>query len=214
MQRSQIWGLKEVEMIADLVRNNRSYRRFHEEVSIELETLKELVDLTRYCASAANFQPLKYILSCDPEKNAAVFEQLGWAGYLKDWAGPPEGERPAAYIIVLGDTTVAKSFGCDHGIVGQTILLGAAEKGLGGCMIGSVRRKELREAFAIPVHLEILLVIALGKPKETVVIETVGPDGDIKYWRDDQGVHHVPKRSLDEIIVNLSQARGKTNSAR
>ncbi|UCD87528.1 MAG: nitroreductase family protein [Desulfobacterales bacterium] len=188
-------------MLIDLVRNNRSYRRFHQEVSIVIETLKELVELTRYCASAANLQPLKYVLSCEPQRNAAIFEHVSWAGYLKEWPGPSEGERPAAYIIVLGDTTVVKSFGCDHGIVGQTILLGAAEKGLGGCMIGSVRRKELREALTIPVHLDILLVIALGKPKERVVIETVEPDGDIKYWRDDQGVHHVPKRSLDEIIV-------------
>ncbi|NVL89495.1 MAG: nitroreductase family protein [Desulfobacterales bacterium] len=188
-------------MIADVVRKNRSYRRFHQEVSIELETLKELVDLTRFCASAANLQPLKYTISCDAEKNALVFKHLAWAGYLKDWAGPAEGERPSAYIIVLGDTTIAKSFGCDHGISCQTILLGAAEKGLGGCMVGSVRRKELRQAISIPEHLEILLVIALGKPREAVVIDTVGPDGNIKYWRDSQDVHHVPKRSLDEIIV-------------
>ena len=189
-------------MIADLVRKNRSYRRFYQEISIERETLKELVDLTRYCASAANLQPLKYILCCDPEKNALVFKHLGWAGYLKDWEGPPQGERPSAYIIVLGDTTIAKSFGCDHGIASQTILLGAIEKGLGGCMIGSIKRKEFRNTLAIPGHLEILLVLALGQPRETVVIETVGPDGDIKYWRDGQDVHHVPKRSLDEIIVS------------
>lgn len=194
-------GLNEVEMLADLVRNNRSYRRFHQEIAIELETLKKLVDLTRYCASSANLQPLKYILSCEPDTNAVIFEQLSWAAYLKEWAGPPEGERPSAYIVVLGDTSVTKSFSCDHGIVSQTILLGAAEKGLGGCMIGSVRRKKLAEALAIPKHLQILLVIALGKPKETVVIETVGSEGDIKYWRDDQGVHHVPKRPLDDIIV-------------
>jgi len=192
---------KEGKMITKLVRNNRSYRRFYQEVPIALETLKELVDLSRYCASAANLQPLKYILSCEPEKNALIFAHLGWAGYLKDWAGPPEGERPSAYIIVLGDTTIARSFGCDHGIASQTILLGAVEKGLGGCMVGSVKRKELRQALSIPGHLEILLVIALGKPKETVVIETVGSDGDIKYWRDSQGVHHVPKRSLEEVIV-------------
>jgi nitroreductase len=116
--------VKEVEMIADLVRHNRSYRRFDQEASIELETLKGLVDLTRYCASAANLQPLKYIISSEPDRNATIFEQLGWAAYLKDWPRPSEGERPAAYIIVLGDTAVVKSFGCDHGIAGQTILLG------------------------------------------------------------------------------------------
>ena len=189
-------------MIADLVRRNRSYRRFDQKVGIGPSTLRELVDLTRYCASAANLQPLKYTVSCTPEKNIKIFEQLQWAAYLKDWTGPSEGERPTAYIIVLGDTSVAKSFDCDLGIVCQTMLLGAAEKGLGGCMIGSVKRKELRETLSIPGHLEILLVIALGKPKETVVIEAVGREGDIRYWRDDEGVHHVPKRSLDEIILD------------
>jgi nitroreductase len=188
-------------MIADLVGKNRSYRRFYQDFSIERQALEELVGLTRHCASAANLQPLKYILSCDPEKNALIFKHLAWAGYLKDWPGPPEGERPSAYIIVLGDTIISKSFGCDHGIASQTILLGATEKGLGGCMVGAVKRKELRDALAIPGHLEILLVLAIGKPKEKVVIDTVGPDGDIKYWRDSKDVHHVPKRSVDEIIV-------------
>jgi len=188
-------------MIADLVRKNRSYRRFFEEFPIERETLEELVDLTRYCASAANLQPLKYVLSAEPEKNRLIFKHLAWAGYLRDWNGPAEGERPSGYIIVLGDTAITKSFGCDHGIAAQTILLGATEKGLGGCMIGSVKRKELCQALGIPAHLEILLVIAIGKPRETVLIDAAGNGGDIRYWRDGQGVHHVPKRSLDEIIV-------------
>ena len=188
-------------MLSELVQKNRSYRRFHEEVVINLETLKELVDLTRYCASAANLQPLKYMLSCEGDRNETIFEYLGWAAYLKEWAGPADGERPSAYVIMLGDSSIAKSFGCDHGIAAQTILLGAVEKGLGGCMIGAVKRKELRQALSIPAHLEILLVIALGKPKETAVVEKIGPEGDIKYWRDREGVHYVPKRSLDDLIV-------------
>ena len=125
-----------------------------------------------------------------------------WAGYLKDWDGPAEGERPAAYIVILGDKDISPSFGCDHGIAAQSILLGATERGLGGCMIGSVKKQGLREALEIPPGYEILLVIALGKPKETVVIEAVGPDGDIKYWRDDEDVHHVPKRALDDMILS------------
>ena len=188
-------------MIGDLIVKNRSYRRFHQEVTIQIETLRELVDLARLSASAANKQPLKYILSCQPEKNALIFSHLGWAGYLKDWPGPGDGERPSAYIIVLGDTEISQSFGCDHGIAAQSILLGATEKGLGGCMIASVRRDELRQALQIPPHYEILLVLALGKPEETVVIETVGATGDVKYWRDSQGTHHVPKRLLDDIII-------------
>ena len=188
-------------MIRDLVLKNRSYRRFYQDVAVDLETLRELVDLARLSASGANKQPLKYILSCGPEKNALIFPHLDWAGYLQDWPGPAEGERPAAYIVILGDTEIRPSFGCDHGIAAQSILLGATEKGLGGCIIASVQREKLCQALEIPSGYEILLVLALGQPKETVVIESVGPDGDIRYWRDDQGVHHVPKRSLDEIIV-------------
>jgi nitroreductase len=188
-------------MLRDLVEKTRSYRRFHQEVAIELETLRELVDLGRLSAAAGNLQPLKYMLSNDPERNGKIFQHLAWAGYLKDWPGPGEGERPAAYIIVLGDTGIAKSFGCDHGIACQNMLLGAVEKGLGGCIIGSIRREKLRRDLEIPEHLEILLVVALGKPKETVVLETVGADGDIKYWRDSDGIHHVPKRKLEDIIV-------------
>ena len=188
-------------MLKDLIRKNRSYRRFYEENAIERRTLEQLVELARLSPSGANLQPLKYILSCERQKNASIFAHLAWAGYLKDWSGPAEGERPSAYIIILGDTRISKSFGCDHGIAAQSILLGAAERDLGGCIIGSVNREGLSKALNIQAHLEILLVIALGKPKEKVVIETVGPTGDIKYWRDSQGEHHVPKRPLDEIIV-------------
>jgi len=180
---------------------NRSYRRFHQEVHIKLETLRELVELARLSASAMNLQPLKYVLSCEPQKNSLIFAHLGWAGYLKDWPGPREGERPSAYVIMLGDTGISRSFGCDHGIAAQSILLGAAEKGLGGCMIGNIRKEELGRALEIPPRYEMLLVLALGKPRETVVIETVEPGGDIKYWRDSNGVHHVPKRPLADLII-------------
>jgi nitroreductase len=188
-------------MLQDLIARNRSYRRFHQEVAIDCETLRELVDLARLSASGSNKQPLKYLLSCDPEKNAKIFPCLAWAGYLKDWPGPQEGERPSAYMIILGDTEISQSFGVDHGIAAQSILLGATEKGLGGCIVQSIQRQQLRQALAIPERYEILLALALGQPKETVVVDPVGSDGDIKYWRDAQSVHHVPKRSLDEIIV-------------
>ena len=188
-------------MIRDLISKNRSYRRFYQEVDIKLETLRELVDLARLSASARNAQPLKYILSCQPQKNSLIFPHLAWAGYLTDWPGPCEGERPSAYIIILEDTEISQSSDCDHGIAAQSILLGAMEKGLGGCMIASIERQGLRQALEIPPRYEILLVLALGKPKETVVIETVGPGGDTKYWRDSKGVHHVPKRALNDIII-------------
>lgn len=188
--------------LRDLVLKTRSYRRFYEDVPVPRETLRELVDLARQTASAANRQPLKYWLSWEPEMNQRIFPCLAWAAYLKDWGGPAEGERPSAYIIILGDTEIAKDFNLDPGIAAQTIMLGATEQGFGGCMIASIRKEMLREALNIPERYQILLVLALGKPKEKVVLEPVGPAGDIKYYRDSEGVHHVPKRSLREIILH------------
>ena len=188
-------------MITELVKENRSCRRFYEDHAVETETLKEFVNLARMSASGANLQPLKYIISCDPRKNAEIFSCLAWAGYLTEWSGPAEGERPAAYIVVLGDTSISESAGCDHGIAAQTILLGAREKELGGCMLGSIDRDALRDSLNIPSQLKVLLVLAIGKPREQVVLETVGPDNSIRYWRDNEGVHHVPKRKLEDIIV-------------
>ena len=182
-------------MIRDLILKNRSYRRFYQETVIERDTLKELVDLARLSASAANRQSLKYILSCEPQKNALIFPHIGLAG------NPGEGERPSAYIIILGDTEISQFVGCDHGIAAQSILLGATEKGLGGCMIGVVQRDTLSKVLGIPPRYEILLALALGKPKETPVIETVGQDGNTRGWWDDEGVRHVPKRLLDDIII-------------
>ncbi len=188
-------------MLAQLVKENRSCRRFYENHSVALQTLQDLVDLARLSASGANLQPLKYILACRREINAEIFSCLAWAAYLKDWPGPEPGERPAAYIVIAGDSAISKDFGCDHGIAAQSILLGAREKGLAGCILGSINRKALREILNIEAHLQILLVLAIGKPKEKVMIESVGPDGSIRYWRDAERVHHVPKRALNDIIV-------------
>ena len=188
-------------MLRDIVIKNRSYRRFYPDTPMDCATLTELVDLARLSASGANRQPLKYVLSCDRDTNARIFCTLAWAGYLTDWPGPEEGERPSAYIVVLGDTEIAQSFGIDHGIASQTIMLGATELGYGGCIIASIRKDALREALAISPRYEILLVLALGKPKEQVQIDAVGVDGDIKYWRDSARVHHVPKRALRDIIL-------------
>jgi nitroreductase len=188
-------------MLADLVKKNRSYRRFFEDEPVAPAVLRELVDLARLSPSAANLQPLRFFLSCDPKTNANIFQSLAWAGYLPDWPGPAAGERPAAYIVVLGDKERSKNFACDHGIVAQTMLLGAVEKGLGGCMLGAIDKDKLRGALRIPERYEIMLVVALGRPKETVVIEPVAADGDIKYTRDEKGVHHVPKRSLNDLII-------------
>ena len=187
--------------MSDLILKNRSYRRFDESERIPAETLRSLVDLARLGASSSNVQPLKFLLSNDPEKNAKIFETLAWAGYLKDWSGPVEGERPSAYIVILGDKDISTRFRVNHGIAAQSILLGATEKGLGGCMVGSIQRDKLREHLKLADRFEVLLVVALGRPVEQVIIEETGSDGDIKYYRDANNVHHVPKRPLEEIIL-------------
>ncbi len=192
-------------MIKDLVYKNRSYRRFIQGETISIETLRYLVDLARHSSCGGNRQPLKYILSCDPAANEVIFKRLGWAGYLKDWPGPKEGERPAAYIVLLGDTSIHAEFGCDHGIACQSMLLGAVEMGFGGCIINTVNRQRLRKDLKIDDRFEILLVLALGKPKEKVVVEYIEAGGDIQYWRDENDVHHVPKRRLEEIILKEYQ---------
>ena len=188
-------------MIAELVRRGRSVRRFRQAEAVPIETLEGLVELARLAPSAGNKQPLKYALSCAPGMNTQIFACLGWAAYLKDWPGPAEGERPAAYIVVLGDTALGASFDCDLGIAAQTIVLAAAEQGLGACMIGSIDRGALGRAIATGPGLKVLLVIALGRPGEEIVLETVGADGDVRYWRDARGVHHVPKRRLQEVVA-------------
>jgi nitroreductase len=189
-------------MIADLIKANRSYRRFQQGKLLTHETLRQFMELARLVPSAQNLQPLKYILSSMPEKNSLIFPCLAWAGYLKEWPGPAEGERPVAYIVILGDKEITQNFGCDHGIAAQTILLAAVEMGLRGCMIANIKREKLRAALGIPEQYQILLVVALGYPDETVVVEEV-KGGEIRYWRDEKSEHHVPKRALSEIILDL-----------
>ncbi len=189
-------------MIEALICKNRSCRRFYQDHVISKQTLKDLVNLARLSASAANKQPLKYIVSADPGRNRDIFDCLMWAAYLSDWDGPVDGERPSGYIIILGDETISKDVGCDHGIAAQSILLGAREQGLAGCMLGAIDKPQLRRKLKIAESFKIVLVIALGKPREQVVIETLGPEKSIRYWRDDKQVHHVPKRSLEDIIID------------
>ncbi len=192
--------------LKELVAKNRSYRRFYEE-PISEETLKELVALARITPSAANAQALKYRLVYTKEENEKVFQTLRWAGALLDWDGPKEGERPSAYIVILCDQTLGKNKMTDDGIAAQTILLGAVEKGLGGCMLGNVKREELAEALGIDrERFAIDLVLALGKPKETVVLVDLPESGDTRYYRDDAKVHYVPKRSLEELILEKTAA--------
>ena len=189
-------------MFKDLVLANRSYRRFFETEQIDRKTLLELIDLARLSPSGANKQALRYYISCGREQNERVFASLAWAAYFRDWVGPEVGERPTGYVVIVQDQANKMVSGIDYGIAAQTILLGAVERGLGGCMVGNINKPKLEDALEIPENFEILLVIALGKPKETVVIDEVDAGADIKYWRDAEQVHHVPKRKLKDIVLN------------
>lgn len=189
-------------MFKELAKKTRSYRRFIEEERISPETLDDLIETMRFAPSGGNNQPLRFIPVCDKEKCNLVFPTLQWAARIKAWDGPAEGERPAAYVIIVGDTVTAKSFGQNPGIAAYALLLGAAEKGIAGCMLGSIDRPRLQADLGIPERYEIVLVVALGKAAETVIIDSA-VDGDITYWRDNEGRHHVPKLSLDELIIRL-----------
>jgi len=187
-------------MLLELLQKGRSYRRFDHSHKIPAGTLRELIAMARLTPSSGNLQPLKYLLVHEEKETDQLFGFLRWARYLRDWTGPSGAERPSAYIVVLGDTTIAQSFQYDAGIAAQTMMLGAVELGLGGCILTSVDRDALRGTFSIPFHLEILLVLALGKPVEHVVLEDLPPQGSIKYYRTADGLHHVPKRPLEELV--------------
>jgi len=185
----------------EIVKKNRSYRRFYQEIKTDVKTLKELVELARFSASGGNMQPLRFVLSCNEDKNERIFSCLKWAMFLKDWGGPSEGEKPSAYIVMLKKKELNTPNNLDAGIMAQTMLLGAVERGLGGCMFGSVNRPLLSELLGIGNEkYEIALVVAIGKPKEEIVIDDITEGNDTKYYRVGK-VHHVPKLKLDDLII-------------
>lgn len=188
--------------LKELIFKTRSYRRFEESYQIDTKTIESFIDLARLSPSGANKQPLKYLYYNTIKDCGKIFPYLAWAGYLTDWAGPDKGERPTAYVIILGDKSISDIFGVDHGIAAHSIALGATEAGLGGCIIGSIKRDELIDELSIPDNFDLLLIVALGKPVENVIIEDI-KDADVKYWRDKDKNHHVPKRGLKELIIKL-----------
>jgi nitroreductase len=191
--------------LADLVARTRTVRRFREEVPLAPDLLEQLVDLARLGGSARNAQSLCYLIVTEPSLRAALFPLLAWAGYLPDWPGPAAGERPAAYIVCVLDRERQRGpeseAHFDLGISTQNLLLGAAERGVMGCRIGAFPADRVRALLQLDARYQPMLVVALGEPAETVVVETVRTDGDVRYWRDADGVHHVPKRPLGDILL-------------
>jgi len=193
----------------ELVTRSRSIRRFDEGAEVSAETLRDLVELACYVPSAANRQPLRYLPVTGGEMFDKVFPCLKWAGYLEEWPGPEMGERPPAGLVVLCRNEESSGAACDSGIAAQTILLGAAERGLGGCIVAVIDRERLMRELDLPDGWTVLMVIAIGKPAETVVIDQIEPGESIRYWRDEHSIHHVPKRRVDELLVTAAQLREK-----
>lgn len=191
-------------MLIDLLKKNRSYRGYDGSFRIDRSVLEELIDCTRYTASSVNIQPLKYFAASEPETVALIQPLTHWAGKLKELHLPREGHRPTAFIVICQDMSVSDSptmFQRDIGIAAQTILLAATEKELGGCMIGSFEKNTLKKVLSLPEQIEPMMVLAIGKPDETVLLTEVGPDGSTDYYRDENDVHFVPKRALKDILL-------------
>ena len=186
----------------ELVLLNRSYRRFDEQREVTKEELYSLISLCRTVPSTANSQALRFYPVWEKEKKEALFPHLGWAAALPEWGGPKKGERPGGYIVLLCDKSIAPQKPIDCGICGQTIQLGATEMGLGGCMLMNIKRSEIASALSIDTEkYAVEMVIALGKPAEKVVLVPLPEDGSVRYYRDEDGTHYVPKRALEDLIV-------------
>ena len=192
-------------MLHDIVASCRSRRRFDEHARIDPALLESWVDTARLVASSGNAQPLRYALVSDEAGCERVFACCAWAKALADWDGPEPGERPSAYIVVCRDRerALADTFTAwDEGIAAQTIMLQAAEAGYGGCVVGSFKRRSLCEAVGLDgERFRPDLVLALGKPVEVVRIVEVPKGGATDYWRDEAGVHYVPKRALSDVLL-------------
>lgn len=189
----------------DIIKACRSYRRFDESDRIDRKLLTAWVDAARLVASSGNAQPLRYAIVSDERACERVFSCCAWAKALPDWPGPVPGERPSAYVVVCrdNDRTLADTFTAwDEGIAAQTIMLQAVEAGFGGCIIASFKKRSMAEALGVDAdRFQPDLVLALGKPVEDMRIVDLPAGGATEYWRDEAGVHYVPKRALSSVLL-------------
>ncbi len=192
-------------MFLDLVKQARSHRGFRQDRKVTRQELEHLVECARFTPAARNDQVLKYYLAEKPETVAAIQPLTKWAGALAELHLPRKGAEPVAYIVICLDGSLAENpapYQRDVGIVAQTMLLAAAEMGLNGCMIGSFAAGELREKLGLPEAIKPQLLLALGEGTDRIVITDVGEDGSTTYYRDAEDTHYVPKRTLEQLILN------------
>jgi len=183
--------------IYDAILLRRSIRRFKQD-SIHIKLLKKLVNAGRLAPSAANLQPLEYIIVHDNELCSKIFETLSWAAYIKPKWTPSKQEKPTAYIIILVVDINNKYYMRDVGVATENIVLAAEEENIGSCILCNIERDRIKEILNIPKQIEVDSVIALGYKAEHPIIEDLKES--VKYWRDEQGILHVPKRKLEHIL--------------
>lgn len=188
----------------ELVKESRSIRSYNRKRPVTEGELTDLLECARFAPSANNRQLLRYRLCHTEDDMAALLPTLKWAAALPNWHLPPEGHEPPAAIVLCHDAALeanVQASARDVGITAQTILLAAREHRLGGCMIANFRPEAVSAALRLPRHLIPVLTIAIGEPDETIRLEDMPDGGSTAYWRDESGVHHVPKRALDALIV-------------
>lgn len=184
----------------ELALKARSCRRFVEDQPLGYADLDWLCACARLAPSGRNAQELRFIEIVEKETCAKVFAHTRWAGAIKDGI-PKEGERPTAFIAVLMPEKSSEVLCFDMGIACQTIQLAATSRGWGCCMIYSYDHKEVADILNIPENLKPGLLLALGLALEERAVSNARAGDSLKYWRDDQGVHHVPKLELEDLVL-------------
>ena len=186
--------------LMELLKTRRTYRRF-EQRPIPQENLEAILESARYASSAANRQPLRYLVIREPAKLAHVFEHTKWATYLPPEQGTPrEEERPVLFIAVLIDEAIssAAAAGTDAGLAISNMTLTAWDRGIGSCIIGACDRPWLAEHLMLPEKWYLHSLVAFGYPTHTSRCEKF--TGSVEYYLDEQGNYHVPKRSTKETV--------------
>lgn len=183
-----------LKMVFELIKKRRTIRKFKQK-ELKEDSLKKCLEAARLAPSAANLQPLEFVLV---RKNLEeVFSCTKWAGYLED-GRPKEGERPVAYIVILSNKEVNEKAEYDVGLAVENMTLVALSEGIGSCILGALKREKLREILEIPEKYKIELVVALGEPSQESIAEEM--EKDIKYYLDEEGKVHVPKREFKDIV--------------
>ncbi len=187
-----------------LIEGARTYRRYSGQ-SVPVGVLRELVEAARFAPTGNNTQLLRFRLVSAEDSEAAekVFSHLHWAGALKDWDGPVDGEKPGGYVIICLPQKLAANPVrlIDVGIASQSVVLAAAARGLGACMHKSYDACLVDELGLTEAGYAVSMVIALGPRGEKVEVEPATTEHGLTYWREADGSHHVPKLTVDDLLL-------------